>query len=221
MKFLPAFILLLLGGCGKYKFIEAETLVGKQVPIETMTTFSGLDRSDIRAVCNALDAKEKLLSPATAAGSHQFSVLEKECNLTERTFFANVTIDSENEVFKNTGTEIFPFANIETTRRGVLKGICADSDFDGMHLSEGRVTVVRSGGHGLSSCPVVSGEVCLKILQGPSDGANINVQSEELIRFRVNTNQKNVGFFTYRKLFVKGLSCEENESRKIEATLQN
>lgn len=218
MKYLIFSFLLLGIGCGRYEFSDSQTLVGKQLTVASVPTLNVFDTQDIQAVCNALSKKSDMLTEASVAAARlKFSVTARDCKKTEKSHLPEVRIDLSTETFKTESSGGFPFSDIETLGKGILKGKC--DSIQSIYAEGKKVTIIRSADRGQTACPAAAGEVCLRVLQGVSEGQSIHIRSEELIRFKTDVRKGLVGFFSYRELLVKDVTCEEGEYSSLKAEL--
>lgn len=226
MKLLLLTVAILTTACGKYEISGAgSNTVNELRPLSNASQLTDLDRTNLLAVCSALNTKTNVLNQGTSGSTFTFFSTERDCSKNVVSAGnVDVTIVSQgSNAFgfkrKSDGQD-FLFPNVETTSSGLFSDICSNVNNIVSPVVDGSsVTFVTTTGISSSDCAQVGNEVCVKIEKGTVQGTSAVIISKDWIRVRVGGTQGKIGFFTQRKKVTQSY-CAQNEALILEASMK-
>jgi len=163
------------------------------------------DNERINAICSALVGKEEILDVLVAAGNeYVFDYGQKGC--LESSFPSSKTVTTTiqrsetNYIFKSKNNDVFGFPDVETSTKGVLAQICANTQDLVSPIqtsSSGAVwfTTFTASEH----CQSDVNGICIHLQRGSvMDDFYYKIHTNEWIKFKISN--ENIGFFAERKL---------------------
>lgn len=223
MKFLLPILLVIAASCGKISGIEGSGAVGTVRTLQ-VNTISGSDALVFDRICQALTRKGAKLESALP-NSLSFSVVENDCNknlVDSSTQAVRVEKAGTGEFqFRRQDTNaLFVFPKVETSSFGFMKELCGGASQMPVVKNDSAVWVSSSVSE--SDCPSKSNEVCLSVEYGskePNTQNGYRIHTRELVRFNVQLNAGNYGYFTYRRAYASN-NCDLGKFTETQATLR-
>ena len=182
------------------------------------------DNERINSICNALLDKEDILDVLVTSGNeYLFDYGQKGCS--ESSFPAlkrvRTTIQRSemNYLFRPKENDVFGFSDVETTTKGVLTQICANTQnlMSPMQTSSSGAlwftTFVAS-----EHCQSDAEGICIHLQKGSVvDDFNYKIHTNEWLKIKITNGKR--GFFTQRKL-ISNAPCTGKGFVEKRATLK-
>jgi hypothetical protein len=185
-------------------------------------TVSQTERANLTTICNALAQKESQLN--TIAGStFSFQASQSDCegNVISSGVLNVVLQNALGEyVFRRSDGVDFIFPNVETTDSGMLAQVCPNVSNISNPIQAGQDFLYVSAFEGMSDCPSVSGELCVRVERASAADSSAVVHTVDIMRVRLpQANARYAGFFSLRKRLARSF-CAQNEFIYQEATIK-
>jgi hypothetical protein len=226
MKFFFITLMILGVSCGKYEVSSVgSNTVNELRAVTPGSELSDSDRSNLAAVCSALNNKLNILGQGTSGSFFTFFAVEKDCN-NNLISAGNVDVTITNQgnsaygFKRKSDGQDFLFPNVETPSSGVFSEICSNvANIKAANIDGSAVTFVTTIGISSADCPPVRDEICVKIEKGTVQGTSALIFSRDWIRIRTGGAQGKIGFFTQRKKVTQSY-CAQNEALVLEARMK-
>lgn len=228
MKLLISFLLALTASCGKVE-VSSDTKLSTFRSIAPEIIRPGTaEFNELKEVCDSIQAKTVTLD-ALLSTNFLFSNTSKECSAPEFSGMedSNVTLVNQNGSFKfNEGANQFYFADVETSRDGVLGQICSQLSSTtplASPLAQEASSLIyfSTRSFAATDCSANVYERCIKIEKASRDTSDNKVRGRvhtiEWIKIKLNEPRR--GFFTYKKR-VSEASCVPGNFLGRTATLK-
>lgn len=210
--------------CGKYEVATKQNSSVGEIKSTTAQSLSGAEQTLLSQMCVSLSSKTTTLSSAIG------SVFKFGTTVTDCSGDVASSGDVETYITGSGGTYSFKrrsdnsdffFPNVETSSSGLLSEICSNLGNATNGFSSGQeITFFKARDILSTDCAPVTGEVCLYIEKGTSQGNDtVKIHTKEWIRVRTSSNQGKIGFFTFRKK-VSQSYCGQNQVLIQTATLK-
>jgi hypothetical protein len=223
MKFLILLSLgLLVSACGATQVGQSNNSLGQTRSLAPLEVTSQT-KDDLLRICQALTTKNAMLNQYINA-PFTFAVRKKDCDGKDVGVLSNVPVSVQrpvtNYVFKRQADNVdFLLPDVETNEFGIVSPICSRlSNFQNPIVTGTGAIWVSTRPSG-ADCTALGTEQCLMIETGVPQNNTYRIVSREWIKFNVNYNQPNIGFYTYRKR-VSATFCESGKFIQEEVTLK-
>lgn len=172
------------------------------------------DSERIRLICNALLEKEDMLNIFVDSGrEYVFDYGQKGCLETTFPPLKKVTTTIQrsemNYLFRARENDVFGFPDVETTSKGVLRQICANT--------QNLINPLQTSSSGAlwfstftasEHCQSDAEGICIHLQKGNVvDDFYYRIHTNEWLKIKLTTDKR--GFFSQRKL-LSTLGCSEN-----------
>jgi hypothetical protein len=222
MRSLTPLLLLLLTSCGQTQIGIGSSFVGELRSVGPSTLLSTEDRARLGSICNAFAQKELILESIVGT-THPHTISQKDCS-------GNTVYSGDvNAVLQKNGTSYlfrrsdgadFIFPEIDTRNTGAFNQICSQlNTITNPIINGSEALYVTTIGISPENCSAVSGEICVQFVRGNLEGSQVRILTKEWARFRVNSTNGRIGFFTQRTKISRSY-CGQNEAIELKASLK-
>lgn len=211
----------LVASCGD-QIQQSENSLGQTRSLAPLQVSAQM-RVDLQKICQALSNKNAMLHQYINA-PFRFSVRKKDCDGKDVGVMSEVPVTIQrpltNYIFKRTEDNVdFLFPDVETNEFGVVSPICSRLSNLQNPIITGSGAIWISTNPAGSDCTPLGTEKCLMIETGVPQNNTHRIVSREWLKFNVDYNLPNIGFYTYRKR-LSATFCEVGKFIQEEVTLK-
>lgn len=197
-----------------FLFVSCKAKVNKNEEVTEYKRFEPLmvsapDFSRIKAICDALSAKESVLS-VLVGNDYSFNYSYKGCSEEELSQSSEVPVYLERSgqdfVFKKHSGALFGFSNVETLSKGSMVDICSNlADLKSPLQTSINGAIWFTTFTGPKNCVSDVNHICIQIQKGShARDMSYKIHTTEWIKFKIRDER--IGFFTER-LLVSEADC--------------
>jgi hypothetical protein len=223
MKYVVVLSLLGVLSCGRTSAPSSgsDGVIG-QVRTLAVAPAAPADATAVSEICQALLQKEAMVSTLLNT-THRYVALQTNCDGTTQSLEeVSVTIqqDGGDVVFRRASNLAFLFPQLETTRSGVLAGVCATAtNLVNPIVTDSEALFFTTSGIRAADCLPGAGERCILLERALIQGTTATVHTREWLRIVTNANQGRLGFYNLRRRVSRSF-CPLNQSILQSATLK-